>query len=612
MSAVGCTVTMLTDEINAFRERCDARGEVATKLIPAMARSMTVKLSVLKDLTADSSMTLISAADAALGDHARAFETAVMARLESCLTADLYKTSQIGQVLEHLNNYLTQGHLSKLGLDSTPISRERLVVDLLESLGITRVHIKTVGAVEALLLHAETDLTHVMPSYDDIYAHGRRLPSNFIKTRKPIVNGMQVYPEFPKDLPPDLFNYVYPDIADPPINGSLPRFEHLRMHVPLRANSKLLKGNFKGGTVNAMSRTASFAQPGADRLPLCDAAGARSVINLGDLGSLRGTGRHSDELSLSRGGSSFNGDYNDRAYLLQRVRELESNASNTPMHRRGAAPIGDIHDASVDAAMAAEDKASEAERARKLAAESAERDRAALAADTEVANLKALLSKSEANLAAARAGLSSDASPGMPAGTVPPPGTEAHEDHMIQIQLAREQHKKEDAKEQRRVSRELEKATSAAKRLAETPQGKGSLVPPAITPPPPLSATMCRNDMNPNFSCEWSRFQFLARSGRKGDESIPFKFDDHGGIEGAQQACAAYVAAWRAKLELPSKKGSTPAKADKGGVRCIPKPAAPAGRGRGSPPARVAVKAKVAKLARGRGRGRGGKVAGRA
>ena len=80
----------------------------------------------------------------------------------------------------------------KLGIASTPLSRERLVVDLLERLGITRLHAKTVAAAEAVLLHAETDLTQVMPSYDDIYAHGRKLPSDFNKTRTPVVNGLQI------------------------------------------------------------------------------------------------------------------------------------------------------------------------------------------------------------------------------------------------------------------------------------------------------------------------------------------------------------------------------------------------------------------------------------
>lgn len=628
MSALGFTVSMLAAEIDAFRARCEERGEVATKLIPAVARSLTAKLALLKDVTADNSLTLICAAEAALGDHASAFETAVMLRLENCLTADLHKTAQLGQVLQHLDNYLTQEHLLKLGLSSTPLSRERLVIDLLESLGITRVHVKTVASIEAVLLHAETDLTHVMPNYDDIYAHGRKMSSNFIATRTPIVNGLITYPKFPKDLPPDLFAFVYPDPLDPPITGSLPRFAMLRLHhVPLRTTSKLLQRNFKVGAANAMSRGASFVHPGADRQALCD-AGGRSVINLGDLRSLRGTGRHNDELSLYGGGSSSAcGDYNDRAFLLRRLQELDGTADNQQMHHKGPPPIGDIHSASVHAATAAEGKASEAERTRKLAAENAERDRAALAADTEVTSLKDLLSQSEAKLAAALAGRSNDTSSDMLAdgahalvavsAKAPLPGTEAHEEHMIQVQLVREQQKKEDQKEQRRLTRELEKNALAAKRIAATPHGKGSL-PPLATTPPPLSKSMCRTDMNPNFSCEWSRFQFLARSGRKGDESIPFKFDDHGGIEGAQQACVAYVAAWREKLGLPSKSraavgvASTPAKAGKSGVRGAPKPVAPTGRGRGSPPARMVVKAKCSKRAHARGRGRGGKVAGRA
>ena len=154
----------------------------------------------------------------------------------------------------------------------------------------------------------------------------------------------------------------------------------------------------------------------------------------------------------------------DRKFLTQRLLELEDTTRSKPMDRAGPPPIGDIHGASVSAAAAAEAAASEAERVRKLAAENAERDRAALAADTDIAKLRDLLANSEANLAAALGGRPSsdktvgdNAAPPLPAAV----GAEAHEDHMITVQLAREQHWREDAKEQRRLA-------AAAKRTADT------------------------------------------------------------------------------------------------------------------------------------------------
>ena len=113
-----------------------------------------------------------------------------------------------------------------------------------------------------------------MPAYDDIYRHGRKSPANVDKQRVPVVSGLLLYPTYPKGLPPDLFNFVYPDIEDPPLGGSMQRYNVLRLqHIPLRTTSKLLSWNYKG---TDSGRTRS----GNGRHAICDSS-RKPVLNLG-------------------------------------------------------------------------------------------------------------------------------------------------------------------------------------------------------------------------------------------------------------------------------------------------------------------------------------------
>jgi hypothetical protein len=180
MAALGLTVAQLIEELDRFKERCGDRGDSVLRLMPAVSRSVTTKIDAMTDLTADNSVDLIGAADAALANHAAAFESALNSRLESHMNKDFRtKTTSLGQVTEHLDNYFTRSQLAHTGLTSTPLSRERLLVDLLQRLGITRVHAKTIAATESALLHWESDLTFEMLAYDDIYKHGRKFPASF-------------------------------------------------------------------------------------------------------------------------------------------------------------------------------------------------------------------------------------------------------------------------------------------------------------------------------------------------------------------------------------------------------------------------------------------------
>ena len=168
-----------------------------------------------------------------------------------------------------------------------------------------------------------------MPDYADIYKHARKFPTNFIRDRVPVVDGLHVYPEFPKDLPPDLYAYAYPDEHDPPIAGSLPRFHALRVHhVPLRSTSKLLKGG-------AMVRDActALARGPTDQIihrhALGDASGRSPVLQLGNL---------RETCDSYVGGPSVH----DLGYHQQRQLERDGHASFNPMYRPRPA-IGDVH-----------------------------------------------------------------------------------------------------------------------------------------------------------------------------------------------------------------------------------------------------------------------------
>ena len=119
---------------------------------------------------------------------------------------------------------------------------------------------------------------------------------------------------------------------------------------------------------------------------------------------------------------------------------------------------------------------------------------------------------------------------------------------MIKVQLGKEARKKEEEKEKRRLEREV---AARNKNLAitghsETPRPKAPRQ--DTSTPPQVGKVPCHASMNPIWSCEWTRNQFLARSGRRGDASVAFAFADHGGVEGAQEACANFVDAWRARL----------------------------------------------------------------
>ena len=77
-----------------------------------------------------------------------------------------------------------------------------------------------------------------MPAYDDIYRHERKFPADFDKQRVSVVSGLLLYPTYPKDLTSELFNFFYPDIEDPPLAGSMQRYNAWRLqHIPLRTTS---------------------------------------------------------------------------------------------------------------------------------------------------------------------------------------------------------------------------------------------------------------------------------------------------------------------------------------------------------------------------------------
>jgi hypothetical protein len=91
------------------------------------------------------------------------------------------------------------------------------------------------------------------------------------------------------------------------------------------------------------------------------------------------------------------------------------------------------------------------------------------------------------------------------------------------------------------------------KKVRGRPKKKANAASPVVAKGPEKSkrAKAARGEYKPSFSCEWSRFQFLCRTGRKGDASVTFPFADfENGIEGAHVATKKWLAGFKKKHGL--------------------------------------------------------------
>jgi hypothetical protein len=148
------------------------------------------------------------------------------------------------------------------------------------------------------------------------------------------------------------------------------------------------------------------------------------------------------------------------------------------------------------------------------------------------------------------------------------PGTEAYDDHMVDVMLHRENRLKLAAKLKHHEKAAAEKAAKLEKRkLAAglhapsvsraspakggktdggTSGANGGVLPWSDELSYQFELQLARGiktwptTIKPSFSCEWTRSWFLGRPG-PGFHSVEFAFDAYGGIDQARAACLRYV-----------------------------------------------------------------------
>jgi hypothetical protein len=113
------TVPQLMLELQKHKALLDSRGDGAKRLQAPLSVSLIRKVGTIQDMDSEGAMELIELADDVLGDHAQGLEHAVHLRLEAGLVEDTKTTAQ-GQILEHLDQFLTANDYRGSGRDSTP------------------------------------------------------------------------------------------------------------------------------------------------------------------------------------------------------------------------------------------------------------------------------------------------------------------------------------------------------------------------------------------------------------------------------------------------------------------------------------------------------------
>lgn len=174
------------------------------------------------------------------------------AKMQSCHRAPATgANSNVKQLLKHWWHYVTAKDWAVL---VDPKQSWNLKMTTLVERGIS------VGCVDPdeqslKWLLATLLLAHYpeIPTYQQIYNKLQDLKQSYAAERKSVPHEqLATFPEDPKELPASIFNAAYPDEADKPLKLVIQGINTVAENIPLRKNSKLLKGKSTGrAEVNA-------------------------------------------------------------------------------------------------------------------------------------------------------------------------------------------------------------------------------------------------------------------------------------------------------------------------------------------------------------------------
>lgn len=552
------TAESLRSDLVRFQEWLDKRGVRGVSIAntdtlqSAKARSLAAKVATVESIDEDMSTELCELADVALGPHASFFEIAITQRLTDVALIDSKRaTTNSLQIVNRLDLCFTADDLRRVGIDSTPLQREALVVGVMERMGVTRPHPKTIANALACLCHFESDITGTMPCATQLYEFdGPRLARNFPKGVHPPPHAMMVYPDQPSTWPAATYAATFGD--DAPVASPMPRIKSIRASIPIRSTSKLLNANSAAATrKRGHAQIAIDAPPPQYRidqqhmhanLAICDATGPSA----NELRLHHELHRMRTELALVTAHDSAGARTAAARDSAPTDTQFKPPQRAPTKSQRTVAELSCMYDESAAHVHSRQhlDTASGCADPSNTSGGVASGDTAA-AVDT---NVKTIVPPWRSKTAAAVTVAD------RPSQHVEP-GTEAYEEHMIQVMLDRERRKKNEQNDARKTQA---KAKAAAKALAGK-SGNGCENVVAGTPNKQRAAplglpdddwwtelglTLTRGGIGASaavkatYSCEWSRSQFLLRPGNQ-FASITFPFAEYPTIDAVQKACAA-------------------------------------------------------------------------
>ena len=252
-TAMAMTVDRITQELTDVTQLLQARSTMQAVEIANSALAQNVTHTLKAHIT---SLQPLGAGDALRISQAienSAFETVFKNDLHAAIAARLSRqpvptlaapTSKQTRILATPYNYLCASDWAVIRDPlSTPHARRMVCIGRCVNIGIESCHEQTVKAVFAML-DAEHQKHHgSIPSRQDTYDDVQAWKASFAANVQPVpwTRVIKSFPEFPQDLPSEIFAYAYRD--EQPVSDKAVFFDTIVADIKVRKSAKELRAS---------------------------------------------------------------------------------------------------------------------------------------------------------------------------------------------------------------------------------------------------------------------------------------------------------------------------------------------------------------------------------